>query len=181
MKSKWNRIRSEYTVAVEKYTRSGQGDADNFRTLPMVIQHYLTYIAHSKTPSLHYVVRTLLGDARVEEGIEEVAAYDFAMNITPAKRKLSSADALSSGMQAYVKLTAAPITISDASEGRNEVFKEFEISNRMADTVENLMKLEMESVNRIRNANVTQDFNFSSLLEERLKVIRSRIDKALEH
>lgn len=51
----------------------------------------------------------------------------------------------------------------------------------MGDTAEKVMKLQTQLINRIRNANDTQDFKFLSLLEQRLRFILSRIDRALDH
>lgn len=72
-KARWNKLRSQYTVARDRFSRSGQADADVFTDFTdgdasLAYMHCVFY----DSPARNYVVRTLPDEARVEQGIQDL-------------------------------------------------------------------------------------------------------------
>jgi len=185
LKSKWNKLRSQYTIARDRFSRSGQGDADVFTDYTngdsqLAYLHCVFY----NSPALEYVVRTLPADARIEQGIEGLDCIKNADNIRDRKRNRSGAAVLSQGLQALANSMAVPIQVTEngvAHEGESKKrFEEFDISDRMASTVGKLMELETQLLERIEKAQSDEKSDYASMLTKRLATVRTRIDKALE-
>lgn len=142
LKSLWSKLRSKYTIAREKYTKIGQGDTEvslDFCDGDPSLGYMHSVFFHS--PSLDYVIRMILDDSRVEQGIEDVdAARDSPIRRDRTKTPSSTA-ALTAGFEVLAKSLLAPVQISsNASIGNGgNKFVSFDISDRMTRTVENLM------------------------------------------
>lgn len=186
LKSRWNKIRSLYTVAREKFSRSGQGDADVFNDYtdgdPSLAYVHCVFF---KSPALEYVVRVIPVDAQVDQGIGDQDTY-AALDITrPNRRKLSRSADISYQLGAIAKSLEAPVHITSGDDpfltaDTRSKLQEYETTSKMADTVEKLMGLENKLLTRIKEADGNNNIQFSVMLKERLEIIRTRIDKALE-
>lgn len=184
LKSKWNKIRSKYSIARDRFTRSGQGDADVFTDFTdgdpsLAYLHCVFY----NSPALHYVIRTIPIDARVEEGIPGADSTRSNDTMTGKKRKALSPSDLSSSIGELAKSLAAPVqwsntdTVEPSVEDKAKI-NELDMSNRMAGTVEKLMNLEKQLLSRIKDAEEEGDSGFAGILRGRLADVRVRIDRA---
>lgn len=185
LKTKWNKLRSKYTAARETFCRSGQGDADVFPDFtdgdPCLSYMHCVFF---DSPSLEYVVRIIPSDARVEEGIEGI---DGLRNDDPPMerpRKKSSASILNAGLEAIAKSLATPIPLgaqgSTIASGTGKAFEQFDISDRMANTVDKLMDLETTLLAKISAAQESQNSSYADVLQGRLQVVQDRIRLALD-
>eukprot|EP00171_Calliarthron_tuberculosum_P004659 IDg4659t1 len=136
------------------------------------------------SPSLEFVVRIIPSDARVEEGIQGI---DGLRNDGPPmerRRKQSSASVLNAGLQALAKSIATPIPFgtqgSTVASGTDKAFEQFDISDRMANTVDKLMELETTLLVKICAAQESQNSTYADILKGRLDVVQNRIRLALE-
>jgi len=96
------------------------------------------------SPSLQYILRVLPNGAGLEAGLEEIitARPVCITENTSKKRKKSSESALGEGLSAVAKALATILQISFTEKPEEDVFKKYELTNRITDTVQKLMNLE---------------------------------------
>ena len=186
LKSKWNKIRSRFTVARDRFSRSGQSDADVFTDYtdgdPALCYLHCEFYNSS---AMEFVVRTLPSDARVEQGIEDVDRVKSTEQGVERNRKRSSTDMLYDGLKELSKSIVTPLKIESNTEDGNLSLKgaklqELDISDRMPGTVTKLMALESQMIAQISEAQVSGNNSFAEILTSRLETVRSKIDKALD-
>jgi len=186
LKSRWNKMRSHYSIAHGRYTKSGQGDADVFSEYtngdPAIA--YLHCVFY-KSPSIDYVKRMLPEDDQIEYGISDHDNLRAGDSIRSRKRKAENSSDISGHLDAIAKSLSLPVQLMDSSKvpppkASNSLFHEYEKSDRIADTVGKLMSLEANIITSIKEAEESDNHEYSVILKKRLSLLRVRIDKALE-
>ena len=116
LKSKRNKRPSRYTMASDRFSRSGQGDvhvfpdyADGDSVLPY------WYCAFFNSLAMQFAVRTLPSDSRVDQGIEDLDALKSVDNSSERRSKRNSAEALFEGLKELSKSVAMPLKIQNIS------------------------------------------------------------------
>jgi len=123
----------------------------------------------------------------VEAGLDEVErARSTSRERTVCSRTESLGNSISEGMKAVASSLTAPIelSIASAADGHSALstrtrIEEFNISDRVARTVEKLMLLESNIREKIKDADADGDFDYKDALQQRLKLVRKRIGNAL--
>jgi len=158
LKSRWNKMRSHYSIAHGRYTKSGQGDADVFSEYtngdPAIA--YLHCVFY-KSPSIDYVKRMLPEDDQIEYGISDHDNLRAGDSIRSRKRKAENSSDISGHLDAIAKSLSLPVQLMDSSKvpppkASNSLFHEYEKSDRIADTVGKLMSLEANIITSIKEA-----------------------------
>ena len=191
LKQRWAKLRSTYTIACEKYTRSGQGDPDTFPNYTNGDDSlsYMHCVFHNH-PSLDAVVRSIPPNAQIEAGLNEIDAN--RPSIPPAQtssRKRRREDGIESvaaalGKIAETSTSPQPIVIQDSASvaATDPNIMQLERASKMASTVTRLMELEgkiMSSINSLATDNMASSDNTRLLLENRLAQTRKVIDSAM--
>ena len=184
LKERWNKMRSKYTVAREKFTKSGQGENDVFDTFTdgddsLAYMHCVFY----GRPALEAIVRALPKGCGVKAGLDEISeARVSAYSSERKKRKFSTDTLIADGLAQMAKAGSAPVEVNFNERKENNVsgkFDEFDISDRIACTVSKLMALEATIRASIRNAVLDSDDEYIEELQSRLVNVQKRIDRAL--
>lgn len=177
LKVKWNELRSKYSTAYQRFSRSGQGDPEAF---PNFIggDTKLSYMhcVFIDSPAIGYATRLLPRDAQVEEGICDVDDIDGTEYGRGKKRKATSSPSLSTGLMEIAKSLKMPVENAPPTVGSSKI-NELDMSNRIATTAVNLLGLEKELRNSIKEAEKEGDIDFASVLRSRLSTVQSRIEE----
>ena len=119
-------------------------------------------------------------DACVERGLKELDKAK-SENCTPVRKKSNSMSILSTGLKEVASALAAPIKIAADTFENTDAFKQFDLSDRTANTIQNLMYLASNLLQRISEADKIDETEFAVILRARLSTVRQRIDLALEN
>ena len=184
LKARWNKMRSKYTVAREKFTKSRQGENDVFDTFTdgddsLAYMHCVFY----GSPALEAIVRALPKGFGVEAGLDEISeARVSADSSERKKRKVSTDTLIADGLAQMAKAVSVLVEVNFNERKENNVsskFDEFDISDRIAGIVSKLMALEATIRANIRNAVLDSDDEYIEELHSRLVNVQKRIDRAL--
>ena len=184
LKARWNKMRSKYTVAREKFTKSEQEENDVFDTFTdgddsLAYMHCVFY----GCPALEAIVRALPKGCGVEAGLDEISeARVSADSSERKKRKVSTDTLIADGLAQMAKAVSDPVEVNFNDRKENNVsgkFDELDIRDRIAGTVSTLMALKATIRANIRNAVLDSDDEYIEELQSRLVNVQKRIDRAL--
>lgn len=206
LKERWRRLRTQYTIARRNFEKSGQGEHDAFPDFTdgndsLSYMHCVFF----NQPALEMIVRVLPSTAQMECGIKGVrsAAVGREDRVTgmvdneewdletPQRKKRKVKDTIEQGIKTMASAMERPVTISikdDTADGKyNKRFETFDVSDRVAGTLEKLMRVEDSLMKRIKSQKGSGSLSdndeadhLSDLLKSRLQKVRNRINPTLD-
>jgi hypothetical protein len=188
LKERWQKIRSSFTVAYSKWSKSGQNDPETFHSYTQGDESMVyVFCMFKDQPSLDYALRLLPEGARAESGIPGESTQHDRSILRERRRVLkagspasnvgdSVADCISSTAYALKQ----PIVISSGNPSSSPV-REHEEAASMATALSGLMSVESTLFSQLSEIESTGFDNEASRLriDSRLVVIRWEIDSIL--
>lgn len=180
LKFRWRKLRKDYLIATRKYSQRGQTEPDCFPNftdgdLSIPYMHCVFY----GSPALEYALRVVLDNTRLDEGLQDIEEAREVVRASAKRRRLRGTDSRNSDIQAVAEALQAPMRFEDPSTSRDSRFTLFDLSDRMATTVDKLMDRESNQLEKIEDAENGDNSLFLGMLVKRRETIQTRINMGL--